>query len=155
MTDGDRSLDGAAGLPAAAGHPSEASRAVRALWVTLGLLSLALGVIGIFLPLLPTTPFVLLAAGCFARGSARFHRWLLAHPRFGPLVYDWQVHRSIPRRAKCLALSMMWLSMGTTAWLMRARPAASLTLIACAAAVSVWMLRLPTRPAGGSRADQS
>jgi uncharacterized membrane protein YbaN (DUF454 family) len=124
-------------------------RAIRAFWVTCGTLSLALGIIGIFLPLLPTTPFVLLAAACFARGSERFHRWLLAHHHFGPLVCDWQTHRSIPLRAKCLALSMMWTSMGITAWLMRARPAASITLIVIALAVTVWMLRLPTRPRGG------
>jgi len=129
---------------------------VRALWVALGGLSLLLGIIGIFLPVLPTTPFVLLAAACFARGSQRFHAWLLGHPRFGPLVYDWQVHRAIPLKAKCLALTMMWLSMGTTAWLMRARPVASVSLLACALAVSVWMVRMPTRPADGIRKpDQS
>lgn len=122
-----------------------AERVIRALWVTLGAISLALGIIGIFLPLLPTTPFVLLAAACFARGSERFHGWLLSHPRFGPLVHDWQTHRAIPLRAKWLALSMMWVSMGTTAWLLRAKPLASFSLLACALAVSVWMVRLPTR----------
>lgn len=132
--------------------------AVRAFWVTCGAVSLALGIVGIFLPLLPTTPFVLLAAACFARGSERFHHWLVTHERFGPLVRDWQAHRSIPLRAKCLALSMMWTSMGTTAWLMRARPIASITLIAIALAVTVWMVRLPTRPRGGygeGRSSQS
>jgi len=124
-------------------------RAIRAFWVICGTLSLALGVIGIFLPLLPTTPFILLAAACFARGSARFHHWLVTHPRFGPLVRDWQAHRSIPLRAKCLALSMMWTSMSVTAWLMRERPAASITLLAIALAVTIWMVRLPTRPRGG------
>ncbi|WP_019449737.1 YbaN family protein [Cupriavidus sp. BIS7] len=124
-------------------------RAIRAFWVTCGTLSLALGIIGIFLPLLPTTPFVLLAAACFARGSERFHHWLVTHQRFGPLVRDWQAHRSIPLRAKCLALSMMWTSMSVTAWLMRERPLASVTLIAIALAVTVWMVRLPTRPRGG------
>jgi uncharacterized membrane protein YbaN (DUF454 family) len=124
-------------------------RAIRAFWVTCGTLSLALGIIGIFLPVLPTTPFVLLAAACFARGSERFHHWLVTHHRFGPLVRDLQAHRSIPLRAKCLALSMMWTSMSVTAWLMRARPLASITLIAIALAVTVWMVCLPTRPRGG------
>ncbi|MGO4304634.1 YbaN family protein [Cupriavidus sp. RAF12] len=124
-------------------------RAIRAFWVTCGILSLALGIIGIFLPLLPTTPFILLAAACFARGSEKFHNWLITHERFGPLVRDWQAHRSIPLRAKCLALSMMWTSMGTTAWLLRARPVSSLTLLAIGLAVTVWMVRLPTRPRGG------
>lgn len=126
--------------------PSRRQRAIRAVWVVLGGLSLLLGVIGIFLPVLPTTPFVLLAAACFARGSQRFHGWLMGHPRFGPLVSDWQRYRSIPFKAKCLALSMMWVSMGTTAWLLRERPVASAALLACAVGVSVWMIRLPTRP---------
>lgn len=124
-------------------------RAIRAFWVTCGALSLVLGIIGIFLPLLPTTPFILLAAACFARGSEKFHHWLITHERFGPLVRDWQAHRSIPFRAKCLALTMMWTSMGTTAWLLRARPVSSLTLLAIGLAVTVWMVRLPTRPRGG------
>ncbi|NYH97703.1 YbaN family protein [Cupriavidus plantarum] len=130
-------------------------RAVRALWVALGVISLVLGVIGIFLPLLPTTPFVLLAAACFARGSRRFHTWLVTHPRFGPTILDWQTHRAIPWRAKVFALSTMWVSMGTTAWFLRARPYASLTLIGIALAVSVWMLRLPTRAPSGLSTRQS
>ncbi|SOY53528.1 conserved hypothetical protein, DUF454; putative membrane component [Cupriavidus taiwanensis] len=129
--------------------PNHRQRVLRAVWVALGGLCLLLGVIGIFLPVLPTTPFVLLAAACFARGSRRFHEWLLGHPRFGPLVSDWQRHRSIPFKAKCLALSMMWASMGTTAWLLRGRPLVSAALLACAVGVSVWMVRLPTRGEGG------
>ena len=139
--------------PRSPGNASDAlthrERVIRAFWVTCGAVSLVLGFIGIFLPLLPTTPFVLLAAACFARGSERFHDWLVSHPRFGPLVRDWQAHRSIPLRAKCLALSMMWISMGTTAWLLRGRPVSSLTLLAVGAAVTIWMVRLPTRPRGG------
>ncbi len=135
-----------------AGQPetlTHRERAIRAFWVTCGALSLVLGIIGIFLPLLPTTPFILLAAACFARGSEKFHHWLITHQRFGPLVRDWQAHRSIPLRAKCLALSMMWISMGTTAWLLRGRPVSSLTLLAIGLAVTGWMVRLPTRPRGG------
>ncbi|MFJ1251377.1 YbaN family protein [Cupriavidus sp. CuC1] len=138
--------------PAPCAIRSRRQRALRALWVVLGVLSLGLGTVGIFLPVLPTTPFVLLAAACFARGSERFHARLLAHPRFGPPVRDWQAHRSIPLRAKQLAIGMMWLSMGATAWLMRERSLASLTLVAIAAAVSAWLLWLPTRPAGGHAA---
>ena len=132
-----------------AGTLTHRERVIRAFWVTLGIISLVLGFIGIFLPLLPTTPFVLLAAACFARGSEKFHNWLITHERFGPLVRDWQAHHSIPFRAKCLALSMMWTSMSITAWLLRARPVSSLTLIAIGIAVTIWMVRLPTRPPGG------
>jgi uncharacterized membrane protein YbaN (DUF454 family) len=81
-------------------------------WLLLGTgwLSLALGVIGIFLPLLPTVPFLLLASACFARSSPRFHSWLLNHPTLGPPIVDWQQHRRIRPRAKIMALSMMALS---------------------------------------------
>lgn len=128
---------------------SHRERVLRALFVALGALSLLLGIVGIFLPVLPTTPFVLLAAACFARGSERFHARLLAHPRLGPLVHDWQQHHSVPLRAKWLAIGTMWPSMGATAWLLRERPFVSVALLACAAAVTAWLLWLPTRPRGG------
>ena len=72
--------------------------------------SLALGAAGVVLPLLPTTPFVLLAAFCASKGSPAFARWLEEHPRFGPLIADWRSHRVVPVRAKCLACGMMTLS---------------------------------------------
>jgi len=115
------------------------------LWLLAGWISLALGVIGIFLPLLPTTPFVLLAAACFSRGSERCERWLLDHPRFGPLVRDWRAERAVPLRAKQLAVLMMsfgsvsaWMAMPRFKWL----PAL------CCACVAVWLWRLPTRQPG-------
>lgn len=77
---------------------------MRMVWVACGALALALGVAGIVLPLLPTTPFVLLAAWCFARSSPRLHDWLVTHPRFGPLILNWTEHGAIPPRAKRLAL---------------------------------------------------
>lgn len=76
---------------------------MRWLWVSLGLMSLAAGTIGIFLPLLPTVPFMLLAAFCFARSSTRLHDWLVSHPTFGPPIRDWRNHGAISRRAKILA----------------------------------------------------
>lgn len=80
---------------------------VRALWFGFGWLCLALGTIGVFLPILPTTPFVLLAAYAFARSSPRFHSWLARHPTFGPMIEVWGKHGAIPRRAKRVALAMM------------------------------------------------
>lgn len=71
---------------------------------TLGFLFLGLGFIGIFLPLLPTTPFVLLAAGCFAKSSERWHQWLLANRTFGPLIKNWQEHQCISCNSKRIAL---------------------------------------------------
>jgi uncharacterized membrane protein YbaN (DUF454 family) len=117
----------------------------RWLWLLAGVLSLLLGVLGIFLPLLPTTPFVLLAAACFSRGSARCERWLLEHPRFGPMVRDWREHRAVPLRAKQLAVVMM--SIGSVmAWL--ALPRLRWLPALCCALVALWLWRLPTRQAG-------
>ena len=115
----------------------------RALWVLAGGVALMLGLVGIFLPLVPTVPFVLLAAFCFSRGSERCERWILAHPRFGPLVSDWRTHRSIPRGVKWLATAMMSVSSGLAWWLMPSH--VGWIPGACCALVAAWLWRLPTR----------
>ena len=95
--------------------PSPA-RPWRWVWVAAGVLSLACGLVGLFLPLLPTVPFVLLAAACFSCGSARLEAWLLAHRRGGPWVHAWRANRAVPRRAKYLATFMMAVSCLLAAW---------------------------------------
>lgn len=84
------------------------------IYLTAGWVALGLGVAGIFLPVLPTTPFVLLAAWCFSRSSEQLHRWLLDHPRFGPLIRDWEAHRVIRLRAKILATAVILPLIGYT-----------------------------------------
>jgi uncharacterized membrane protein YbaN (DUF454 family) len=114
-----------------------------------GVLAIVLGVIGIFVPLLPTTPFLLLAAACFSRGSARMHDWLLGHRLFGQYLRNYQDGRGIPARAKVLALVMLWSSLGYASWRHDAL-ALRLLLLAVGVGVSVYLLRLPTcaaRPA--------
>lgn len=80
---------------------------MRFVWITLGMTALVLGVIGLVLPLLPTTPFMILAAAAFAKSSPRLHDRLVQHPVFGPAIRDWRAHRAIHPRAKKLALSAM------------------------------------------------
>ena len=80
-----------------------------------GILSVVLGIIGIFLPLMPTTPFLLLAAFCFARSSQRWHDWLYAHRWFGPYLQRYHERHAMTRRDKLLTLLPMWLSIGLTA----------------------------------------
>jgi hypothetical protein len=76
-----------------------------------GALAVLLGILGIFLPLLPTTPFLLLASWCFARGSTRLHRWLLSHPVFGEYLRNFEAGRGIPLKAKIVATVLLWTSL--------------------------------------------
>lgn len=73
---------------------------MRLVWLILGITSLALGMIGVFLPILPTVPFILLSAFFFSKSSERLHNWLLTHPVFGPSIEDWQRNGAITRRVK-------------------------------------------------------
>lgn len=87
--------------------PDTAPVRLKPLWTAAGGLSLGLGVIGIFLPVLPTTPLVLLAAFCFGKGSPRLRAWILAHRSFGPMIADWEATGAIPRRVKLWACAVM------------------------------------------------
>lgn len=119
------------------------TRWLRPLWLVAGWLALVTGFVGIFLPLLPTTPFVLLAAWCFSKGSERWEHWLLNHPRLGPIVHDWRANRSVPLRAKQMATVMMTASSLWAWWvipsLWRWVPGI------CCATVAAWLWSLPTR----------
>ncbi len=118
---------------------------MKLLYQVVGVLAVLLGVLGIFLPLLPTTPFLLLAAACFARSSERMHRALLTHPVCGRFLSDFEQGKGIPARAKALALLMMWSSLGMALWRYEL-PALRVLLVLIGAAVSLYLLRLPTAP---------
>ncbi len=78
---------------------------IRWVYLSAGVWFVALGFAGLFLPVLPTTPFLILAAACFTRTSKRLEAWLFSHAHFGPLLQAWRAHRAIPRRAKWMALA--------------------------------------------------
>lgn len=110
-----------------------------------GLFALLLGVAGVVLPLLPTTPFILLSAYCFAQSSPRFHYWLLNHAYWGRLIKQWQTNRAIPKKAKYLAAVMMALSslwLWYRFWATPLIALAVLTSVICLAVI-MWLWRLP------------
>lgn len=117
----------------------------RIFFIILGWFSLITGIIGIFLPLLPTTPLVLLAAWCFSKSSERFHTWLIEHKYFGPILRDWQSSDGIPKRTRNRAILFMWLGM-TISIIIVGRFWATLCLIIIGLTVSIYLLRMPTRP---------
>lgn len=77
----------------------------------LGLISLGLGILGAFLPVLPTTPFLLLAAALFLRGNRRLYEWLMNHPKLGAYISNFMEHKAIPMRVKIVSISALWISL--------------------------------------------
>jgi len=131
--------------PAPPAPREHGSPVVRALFFTVGVVSLGLGIAGIFLPVLPTTPLVILAAGCFARSHRPFHEWLLAHRTFGPTLREWQEHRAIPWRTKITAIGMMAAAMSASILFFVEPLWLDVLLAAFALGLAVWMYRLPSR----------
>ncbi len=123
----------------------------RLLWLAAGLASLAAGIVGIFLPLMPTVPFVLLAAFCFSRGSKRLELWLLTHRHFGPMVEDWRRDRSVPLRAKQAATVMMACSSVAALWV--GAPPWNWLPALVSGFVIAWLWRLPTSTLANTRPD--
>lgn len=123
----------------------------RIFYLVIGWLFVALAFAGVVLPVLPTTPFLIVAVGCFARSSPRLEAWLLSHPRFGPVLTDWRSHGAIPPRAKKLAYFGM--AVGYIFFWMASRPgwplAAAVALLMAVGAAFVATRPLPP----GSRKD--
>ncbi|MFC5303047.1 YbaN family protein [Azospira restricta] len=131
-------------MPASRLHASPLVRWL--LWIT-GSIALLLGILGVFLPVLPTTPFILLAAACYAKASERFHQRLLAHRSFGPVIRDWEECRSLSLKTKKVAISMMTLSISVSIWAVREYLWLQLMLAGIAVSVGTWLWRLPSRDA--------
>ena len=126
---------------------------MRIVLLVAGTLAVLLAVLGIFLPLLPTTPFLLLAAWCYARSSTRFHQLLLSNRWFGPYLTNYQMGRGIPARARLVTLIMLWSAIGVGAVFVAPAWWSRLLLIAIASGVTVYLLRLPTCPTAADATD--
>jgi uncharacterized membrane protein YbaN (DUF454 family) len=123
----------------------------RIVTLSAGWISLALGFLGVFLPLLPTTCFVLLAGVCFARTSPRAHRWLYHNRLFGRHLTSYRDDRSVPMGLKVGSLTLLWLTVGGSALAIDGPGWVRLTLVAIAVAVTVHVVSLQTRKAARSR----
>ncbi len=121
------------------------SGAVRFWLLAAGHLSVGLAVLGAFLPLLPTTPFLLLAAACYVRASARFYNWLLNTRTFGPMIINWRDHRSVALRHKVMAVVFILVSIGSSVLFFIPHPAGKVVVGGLGVGWIAVLLRLPTR----------
>ncbi|MDO9557986.1 MAG: YbaN family protein [Coriobacteriia bacterium] len=120
----------------------------RPILIVCGWLCVGLGFVGVFLPVMPTTIFLIIAAWCFARSSERFHAWLIAHPLLGPYIRDYLSGKGMPLRAKIVALSLMWIACVSSAIIVVPVLVGDIAVIGCAVAGSWMILRTPTRRPG-------
>lgn len=116
----------------------------RRVLIVLGSVFVGLGVLGIFIPVLPTTPFLLLAAACYARSSERFYHWLLNHRWFGKYIRTYREGKGIPLRSKVISISLVWLTILFSILFIVHPLAVRIILIVIAAGVTVYLLSLPT-----------
>ncbi|MBU2896473.1 YbaN family protein [Vibrio hepatarius] len=107
-----------------------------------GVLSLLLGFLGIFLPLLPTTPFILLSSACFMRSSPTFHRWLHQHKTFGPMLDNWHQHRAITSKIKARGALCMVASFSFSIWIV-SQVWLKVALLVMLMVLLTWFIRLP------------
>lgn len=117
-------------------------KASQLLWRVLAIVSLALGLVGVVVPVLPTVPFVLLAAWAAGRGWPALEGWLLAHPRFGPLIRQWREHGAVTRRAKQWAVATMAAS-ALLLWFMPLHPLLRGGVYVLLLAIGAWLWRRP------------
>ena len=123
-------------------HPSAT---VRWLLIVCGIVATALGVVGAFLPVLPTTPFLLAAAACFARASPKLDRRLTESKTFGPMIVEWRTHRAIPWRTKLVAITLMSTMIAVSAtWFVRHWWGKAL-MAAVGVATGAWLWSIPSR----------
>jgi uncharacterized membrane protein YbaN (DUF454 family) len=123
-------------------HPSPS---IRVVLVLAGSVFVLVGLAGIFLPVLPTTPFLLLAAACYARASRRFYNALLNNRLFGPAILEWRQHRSIAWRTKIAAIALMALTLAASTVFFVQDPRLRVLLALFGLSLAIYMYRIPSR----------
>jgi len=119
----------------------------RQLLIIAGTLSLAIGIVGIVVPILPTTPFLLLAAGCYLRSSPRFYNWLMGNRLFGAYIRNYIEGRGIPVKVKLLTIILLWATIGVSIWL-TAKLIVTVILLIVAVGVTLHIIFIRTRRKG-------
>mgnify|MGYP003867248931 CR=1 FL=1 len=117
---------------------------MKVLMTFLGCVCVVLGVIGIFLPLLPTTPFILLAAWLFSRSSERFHNWLRTHKQLGPIITIWESGEGLERKVRTRVITILWAGMILSMWIV-GKIWAVVLLTSIGTAVTAYLLKLPIK----------
>ncbi len=120
------------------------SKVKRVIYLIIGTVALVLGALGLFLPVLPTTPFVILAAACYLRSSKRMHAWILKSRLFGETIENFQEGRGLKRDTKIRALVLMWATISISAFFFVDKLIFRGAMFIVAAGVTVYLLRLPT-----------
>lgn len=119
-------------------------RTMRILLAILGSVSLALGIMGIFLPVLPTTPFLLLSAALYMRSSQRLYEWLMSHKHLGPYIKNFREHKALPLRVKIVSVTMVWATLLYCAFVVAKEWWMSVMFIAIATGVTIHILSYKT-----------
>ncbi|MBP1712010.1 MAG: hypothetical protein H6Q42_213 [Deltaproteobacteria bacterium] len=117
---------------------------LRWLLIIIGLVAVSVGTVGIFVPLLPTTPFYLLAAACFFRSSDRLYQWLIGNKWCGPYLRNYREQRAIPRHAKIVALILLWGTIGHAVLALLDHIWLRILMVGIAVGVTIYLLRLKT-----------
>ena len=116
----------------------------KGIYLVVGAISLAAGILGVFLPVLPTTPFILLSAWCFFRSSSKIYNWVISNERFGPTIENYQEGRGITRSTKIKAVVMMWLTISASIYFYITNTYLIAFLYIIAISVTVYLYKLPT-----------
>lgn len=127
---------------------SISQKMMRGAYIIIGTISLLIGAIGLFLPVIPTTPLIILAAACYYRGSDRLHTWILSSRWFGDTIKNYQEGRGLTRDTKVRAISMMWVMMLVSAWFFVSSLFVRVAIICVGIGVTVYLVRLPTLEKG-------
>jgi uncharacterized membrane protein YbaN (DUF454 family) len=127
--------------------------AMKILLNVIGTVAVILAVLGVFLPLLPTTPFLLLASACYMRSSERLHRWLLNNRMFGEYLRNIEDKRGMPLKGKIYTLALLWVSMGYSIYIVRFL-ALKFMLAAIGAGVTIMILRMKTLESGSGKGKE-